>query len=101
MVINYGKPAGAQFPQTTITPRRRPSPLTESQDEASTMLESIPVYDEVFETARKTPEEIQAMLDEYLLGEEDAEDTSTESTKYSANQAASPVDQAFEELLGA
>ena len=25
LVINYGKPPGAQFPQTSITPRRRPT----------------------------------------------------------------------------
>jgi hypothetical protein len=100
LVINYGKPAGAQFPQTAITPRRKSSPLAPNDDEISGMLDSIPAYDEVFESARKTPTEIQNMLDEFLLGEEDAEDVSTETTKYESSTPASNVDKAFEELLG-
>jgi hypothetical protein len=45
------------------------------------------------------------MLDEYLLSEEDAEDASTESTRYGnttseSSTEGSTVDQAFEELLG-
>ena len=95
LVINYGKPAGAQFPQTTITPRRRPSKLAESEDEIRTFLDSIPEYNDVFE--RKTPQQVQAMLDELLLGEEDAEEVSTESERYSSDKSA--VDEAFEELL--
>ena len=98
LVINYGKPPGAQFPQTTITPRRRSSPLTDSEEKAAEMLDSVPDYDAVFESARKTPSEIQAMLDEHLLGEEDAEEVSTESSKYEKTPKTS-VDQAFEELL--
>jgi hypothetical protein len=100
LVINYGKPAGAQFPQTTIVPRRKSSPLTEGSDKVASMLDSIPSYDDVFESARKTPSEIQHMLDEYLLGEEDAEDVSTETNKYQSTAPGSVVDKAFEELLG-
>jgi len=101
LVINYGKPAGAQFPQTTITPRRRSSPLAETEDETSKYLDSIPSYEEVFDSARKTPSEIQQMLDEFLLGEEDAEEVSSETTKYeSSGTGGSDVDKAFEELLG-
>ncbi len=99
LVINYGKPAGAQFPQTTITPRRRPSKLVDSEEEISTLLDSIPDFNDVFE--RKTPEQVQAMLDEFLLGEEDAEDASVESARYTGNSEKSSVDQAFEDLLGA
>jgi hypothetical protein len=100
LVINYGKPAGAQFPQTTITPRRKSSPLAASEAEVGELLESIPDFTEVFESAKKTPAEIQAMLDEFLLGEEDAEEMSSEATKYdnTANPSSS-VDRAFEELL--
>ena len=100
LVINYGKPPGAQFPQTAITPRRRPSPLAETEDSSAELLDSIPKYDEVFESARKTPSEIQQMLDEYLLGEEDAEDVSSENTKYQSPSPETAVDKAFEELLG-
>ncbi len=87
--------AGAQFPQTTITPRRRPSKLAESEDEIRTFLDSIPDYNDVFD--RKTPEQVQVMLDEFLLTEEDAEEVSTESQRYSSDKSA--VDTAFEELL--
>ena len=99
LVINYGKPAGAQFPQTTITPRRRSSPLSDSSDTTAGLLDSIPDFDEVFESARKTPSEIQQMLDEFLLGEEDAESVSTETNKYQSTSK-NNVDAAFEELLG-
>ena len=97
LVINYGKPVGAQFPQTTITPRRRPSPLAKTDEEIQSLLTQIPDYNTVFE--RKTPEQVQALLDEFLLGEDDAEDVSSEASKY-INKEVSSVDQAFKELLG-
>ena len=100
LVVNYGKPPGAQFPQTTIVPRRKSSPLSESNDKSAGMLDSIPDFSEVFESAKKTPSEIQQMLDEFLLGEEDAEEVSSETTKYQSNSTESAVDKAFEELLG-
>ena len=96
LVINYGKPPGAQFPQTAITPRRRPSALSESEDQVRNWLDAIPDLDEVFE--RKTPEQVQGMLDEFLLDSSDAEETSTETSRYDENT--SQVDKAFEELLG-
>ena len=96
LVINYGKPPGAQFPQTAITPRRRPSALSQSEDTTRNWLDSIPDFDDVFD--RKTPEQVQAMLDEFLLDANDAEETSTETSRYDNNT--SQVDKAFEELLG-
>tara|TARA_R100000005_G_scaffold68596_1_gene36503 strand:+ start:320 stop:1069 length:750 start_codon:yes stop_codon:yes gene_type:complete len=99
LVINYGKPAGAQFPQTAITPRRRPSALSENEDEVRTWLDSIPAFDDVFD--RKTAEQVQVMLDEFLLDANDAEETSTESTHYNSSNSDTSVDRAFEELLGA
>ena len=73
LVINYGKPVGAQFPQ----------------------LDSIPNFEEVFE--RKTPQEVRTMLDEFLLSQDDAEEVSTESTRYESKD--SNTDRAFKELL--
>ena len=95
LVINYGKPVGAQFPQTTITPRRRPSKLAETEAKAGALLDQIPDYNDVFE--RKTPEQVQSMLDEFLLDEGDAEEVSSESQRYESPKNA--VDQAFDELL--
>ncbi len=94
--IQYGKPPGAQFPPTSIIPRRRPSPLAETEETISAYLSGVPDFDEVFE--RKTPEQVQVMLDEFLLGESDAESVSSETSKYN-NTSTSTVDQAFDELL--
>ena len=96
LTIQYGKPPGAQFPQTSIIPRRRPSPLADDQQKISLFLEQVPDFDEVFE--RKTPQQVQTMLDEFLLGESDAESVSTETNKYGGS-AETAVDQAFQELL--
>ena len=97
LVINYGKPPGAQFPQTNITPRRRASELSESEEKAAAWLDSIPDAASLFD--RKTPQEVQEMLDEFLLGEEDAEDASSESKKYNNASPSDKVDKAFAELL--
>jgi|TARA_R110000824_G_scaffold175566_3_gene354109 hypothetical protein len=96
LTIQYGKPPGAQFPQTSITPRRRPSPLTDTEEGISTYLSQVPVFNDVFE--RKTPEQVQIMLDEFLLGESDAESVSSETSKYN-NSDKSTVDKAFDDLL--
>ena len=67
LVLTYGKPAGAQFPQTTLTPRRRSSPLAETEETVQTYLETIPDVDTLFE--RKTSTQVQEMLDTFLAGE--------------------------------
>ena len=100
LVLIYGKPPGAQFPQTTITPRRKPSPLAADEDTISTMLDQVPDYGVVFESSRKTPQEVQSMLDEFLLSEGDAEEMSSESTHYNKSTQVTEVDAAFSELLG-
>ena len=102
LVIGYGKPAGASFPVTNLTPRRRSSPLcSEGPEQCHEILEKVPDFDEVFNSSRKTFEEVQAMLDEFLLGES-PEESSSETTKYKKDNknSASSVDQAFSELLG-
>ena len=101
LVITYGKPAGAQFPQTTITPRRKSSPLAASEDEIAGRLDEVPDFNTVFEGSRKTPQEVQAMLDSFLLQEEDAEEMSTESSHYNKSTEVTEVDAAFNDLLGA
>ena len=98
LVITYGKAPGMTFPQTTITPRRKSSPLAETKKETKEFLDSIPDFDGLFE--RKSAQDVQSMLDEYLLSEEDAEDASTESTRYGnttseSTTERSTVDPAF------
>ena len=97
LVIHYGKPAGASFPQTKITPRRKNSALCDEPERCKEMLENIPDFNTLFE--RKTPEEVGHMLDEFLAGEESAEERSKETTKYGDDKK-TDVDAAFEELLG-
>jgi len=97
LTINYGKPPGAQFPQTTITPRRKSSPMTKDEEKTALLLDQIPSFDDVFD--RKSPQQVQVMLDEHLLSGEDAEGVSSETSKYN-NSETSVVDKAFAELLG-
>ena len=100
LVITYGKPPGAQYPQTGITPRRRSSPLCDDAvggpDRCAELLDNIPNFDELF--PRKTPQEIQVMLDEWLAGEDSAGD---DVVKYDSNNTTSSVDSAFNDLMSA
>lgn len=99
LVIHYGKPVGASFPQTKITPRRKNSALCDEPERCKEWLENIPDFNTLFE--RKTPEEVGQLLDEFLSGEESAEERSKETTKYGGDtDTTSDVDSAFEELLG-
>ena len=99
LVINYGKPAGASFPKTTITPRRRSSPLfTDDQGgaKAAAALNEIPDFDEVFAESRKTPAEVGQMLNEWLVGEGDSGQS---VEKYGGSAESNTVDQKLDELL--
>ncbi len=107
LVLTYGKPPGASFPQTKLTPRRRSSPLCDEavggDERCAELLNNIPDFDTLFE--RKSTADVEVMLDEYLSGDQSAESTSSESTKYNApaavTKASDPVDAAFDELMGA
>jgi hypothetical protein len=106
LVITYGKTPGATFPQTSITPRRRSSAMADTKKATKEYLSAIPDFDSLFE--KKSTQDVQGMLDSFLLGEEDAEETSKESTRFGNSDTkttdttteVSSVDQAFEELLG-
>ena len=98
LVLQYGKPAGAQFPQTKLQPRRRSSPLSEDTDTTTMYLNSIQDIMELFE--RKSPDEVEKLLEEFISGGVDAEGNSTETVQYSNNKTDS-VDNAFNELMNA
>ena len=108
LLLSYGKPAGASFPQTKLMPSRKTSQMCKdlTDEKCAAMLESIPEFNTLFE--RKTPEDVQRMLDEYLADDATAEDLSSETTKYSGNQRTTAttsaggtnVEDAFKELLG-
>ena len=101
LVLHYGKPQGASFPQTKLTPRRRSSVLCDDaiggDDRCAELLESIPEFDTLFE--RKSSEDVGTLLDAYLLGEESTEEDASTTTPPSTD-AASSVDAAFKELMG-
>jgi hypothetical protein len=103
LVLHYGKPPGASFPQTKLTPRRRSSVLCDEavggDDRCAELLESIPEFDTLFE--RKTPAEVGAMLDAYLLGEEGTNEGTDTTTPPPSTDTVSSVDAAFNELMGA
>lgn len=108
LLLSYGKPAGASFPQTKLMPSRKTSQMCKdlTDDSCKELLDSIPDFNTLFE--RKTPEDVQQMLDEYLAGD-NAEELSAETTRYGGNSSSSntttasggsTVDDAFKELLG-
>ena len=104
LVLTYGKPPGASFPLTKLTPRRRSSPLCDEavggDERCAELLNNIPDFDALFE--RKSAADVEVMLDEYLSGDQSAETTSTETEKYTAPTTTNdPVDAAFDELMGA
>jgi hypothetical protein len=102
--LKYGKPAGASFPVTTLTPSRKASTVCPdlSDAECVALLEQVPDFDGLFE--RKTPEQVGTLLNAYLAGGDDgdAEEASKETTKYSGSSgtSSSSVEGAFKELLG-
>ena len=103
LVLHYGKPQGASFPQTKLTPRRRSSVLCDDavggDDRCAELLESIPEFDTLFE--RKTPEDVGTLLDAFLLGEESTSEETDSTTPPPSTDTVSSVDAAFNELMGA
>ncbi len=98
ITLNYTLPkTPGAYPQTTLTPRRRTSPLCDDAvgdgARCNELLESIPDFENLYE--RKSPSQIQAMLDEYLSDDVDAEMNSNESQKYGSTNS---VDAAFARL---
>ena len=76
--------------------RRRPSVLCDDAiADCDALLESIPEIGSLFE--RKTSEDIQALLDDFLSTDKSSEGRSSETTKY--NTQTSGVDQAFKSFM--
>jgi hypothetical protein len=98
LVVTYTKPAGASFPETKITPRRRSSVLHKDSAKAAEFLESIPDFDELFAGSRKTTTEVQDILDNFLNSDTAAGEAEVTSVTSTTNT--NSVDKAFSELLG-
>ena len=103
ITLTYGKPPGAQFPKTTLTPRRRTSPLCDEavggDDECSRLLDNIPKFDQVFVV--KSESEVQAIFDDFISS---LESSGTEGDGATSQQLVSEdtpdVLAAFNELTG-
>jgi len=94
LVLNYGKKAGAMFPSTKLTPKRKASPACKDGDkDCKEILEEIPEFDGLFE--RKTTAQVQELLDRFMQGGEEKD----EINKYAAT-GDDKVTKAFSELLG-
>ena len=82
------------YPSTDVEPRRRSSPITENTDLSTELVNTEVDYDALF--TRKTSEEVQVMLDQFLS----EDDGSVGVSKYTATEKQDSVDKAFSELLG-
>jgi len=97
IVLNYTVPGTpGSFPKTQLKPRRRPSVLCdEAVADCDELVSSIPEIASLFQ--RHTPEEVRALLDEYLSSDVTSERQSKETTKYNTNNK---VDAAFQKFMG-
>lgn len=102
LTLSYGKPPGANFPKTVLTPRRRSSPLCDDalggDDECNRLMENIPGFDNLFDM--KSHDELQEILDNVMESISGSEETETEAVPYQSRPAApvSDVLSAFNEL---
>ena len=92
--LQYGKPAGASFPQTTLTPKRNTTPMCVdlSADECTGILEKIPDTDTLFE--RKSTEDVGVLLDAFFQSTDEQEKEISTKPEGSVD-----VETAFNELL--
>jgi hypothetical protein len=75
--VTVSKSPGKQYTDTTITPRPKTSPLSQSQEQAKKYLNSIPDLDSMFEL--KSYDQLKKVLDDWLNGA-DAENDESEGT---------------------
>lgn len=101
LTLVYGKPPGAQFPQTKLQPRRKTSPISSDSTLMSEVMETEIDWDGIF--VKKSADEVQSMLDEWL-GSDDSADSGEEVVKYSSSSdssggGTSAVEAAFKDLM--
>jgi hypothetical protein len=96
IVLNYTVPGTpGSFPKTQLKPRRRPSPLCDDEvADCQALLDSVPEISKIFE--RKTSDEVQAILDDFLSTDSSSEGRSSETEKYGNRDS---VDMAVDKLL--
>ncbi len=96
LVLKYAKDPGMLYPKTSLTPRRKSSPLCEDEDaDCQELIGNVPDFDTLFE--RKTSEEVGTILDEAMNSDLDAEANSEETSKYKT--PSNDVQAALNELM--
>ena len=93
LVITYGKAAGMLFPTTSVTPRRKSSPLSTDRDLLEELLEINVDFAALFD--RKTPDQVEQILDRHLLGDEKEEVVKGGK----ADDGEDDIDRKFSEML--
>ena len=97
--LMYGKLPGASFPRTDIRPRPRKTVLCDDavggDERCAELLETIPNFDDIFE--RKTTEEVQSILDQFLSSDTGSPEVEKYGNKSSNEPSA--VEAAFNDLL--
>jgi hypothetical protein len=100
LTLTYGKPPGANFPKTTLTPRRRTSVLCDEavggDTECSRLLENIPNFEVLFPV--KDLEEVQGILDSFMTSLQDTDTEETASIYEPSSSDTPSVLEAFNEL---
>jgi hypothetical protein len=97
LVLTYGKAPGAMFPTTTVTPRRRSSPIVADKKQRDELLSVSVDFANLFE--RKTPEQVSQALDRFLSGDDGSSADDEGEVKYAGTSSKSAVDDAFDDLL--
>jgi hypothetical protein len=67
----------------------------EAIGDCAELLQSVPDIESLFD--RKTTEDVQVLLDDYLSSDTSSERNSSETTKYSSNNTG--VDEAFDKFM--
>jgi hypothetical protein len=100
LTLTYGKPPGANFPKTTLTPRRRASVLCDEavggDTECSRLLENIPNFEVLFPV--KSLEDVQSILDSFMTGLQDNDSEEASSIFEPVSDDTPSVLEAFNEL---
>lgn len=92
LTIKYTKAAGASFPTTEIVPKRKSSKLLEDTAKARELLENIPDMDSMFDEMRRSSDQVAEILERYINGVSEVEETKSEQTE------SDEVGKAFKEL---
>jgi hypothetical protein len=85
------------FPTTTVTPRRRSSPIVADKKQRDELLSVSVDFANLFE--RKTPEQVSQALDRFLSGDDGSSADDEGEVKYAGTSSKSAVDDAFDDLL--